>query len=169
LEEEVAAVTFTDDVIFAKEKEGLFQLIVLVDSAEEALHARAELDDVDRISGGDLLSEEATFLIQKLSPSTTSHNDKLRTSKALENHTDVYRIASGEVFAASKLNQGRPAPRRYDPFRLKTEVRGKKFIILRPDRFVFAACADKEELERAVEQIRGVLEGGEPANLRSKL
>lgn len=161
-EEEAAAVTFTDDVIFAEDKQGLLQLVVLVDSAEEALQARADLDDVDRLSDGDLLGGETTFIIQSLSPaSTTNHNNKPQASEAL---TDVYRIASGTVFAASKLNNGRPAPRYYDPYRLKKETDGKKFVILRPDRFVFAVCADKEELNRAAGQVARILEGRGPAN-----
>lgn len=158
-DEETATVTFTDDEIFANHKKGLLQLVVLVENADEISEARADLADVDRLSGGDLYAGEATFIIQKLSENQKSHNDKHRASQVTKHHTDVFRIASGSVFAASKLCLNRPAPRYYDPYRLKKETRGRKFVILRPDRFVFAACRDREELNRAVEQIASVLQG----------
>jgi hypothetical protein len=33
-------------------------------------------------------------------------------------------------------------------YKLKEELRGKRFVIARPDRFVYAACDTRDELER---------------------
>jgi hypothetical protein len=165
-DEEVASVTFTDDVIFANHKQGLLKIVILVDGVEEIPEARAALSDINRLSGGDLRSEEATFIVQRLSESAATQSDKPCTLNVSNDHTDVYRIASGAVFAESKLCHDRPKPQYYEAYHLKTEMRGRRFVILRPDRFVFAACNTKDELEQAVNQISKVLDGLESTSLR---
>ncbi|PVH71142.1 hypothetical protein DL98DRAFT_597226 [Cadophora sp. DSE1049] len=80
-------------------------------------------------------------------------------STAVADGGQVMRIATAEEFAADKLCDRRPAPSYYDEYRLKKEVKGRTFIILRQDRFAFAACADKAELDIAAARIEEVLSG----------
>lgn len=160
-DEEVASVTFTDDVIYTSKKQGLFQLVVLVDNNNEIPEASAALVDINRLSGGELRAEEATFIIQRLSDSMVGNSNKPTTIHIGKDHTDVFRIASGAVFAESQLCINRPEPKYFDPYHLKKEMRGRRFVILRPDRFVFASCTTKEELDEAVSQISRVLIGHE--------
>ena len=61
----------------------------------------------------------------------------------------VVRIASETEFASSPLCH-RPKPRYYDPYRIASEVLGKQFVIVRPDRFTFATCANVDELRTAM-------------------
>jgi hypothetical protein len=64
------------------------------------------------------------------------------------------RIATASEFAADEnLCKNRPAPKYYDACRMKQEVHGKKFVIIRPDRFVYAACSSLEELQRAAKSV----------------
>ncbi|KAJ5174260.1 monooxygenase [Penicillium canariense] len=48
------------------------------------------------------------------------------------------------------LCDSRPHPRGYDETLLWKSVGAKRYVILRFDRFVFVACEDKTELEKAV-------------------
>jgi hypothetical protein len=41
-------------------------------------------------------------------------------------------------------------------------LKDKRFVILRPDRFVFAACVTEQELVRVLNAIPKVLHGGQP-------
>ncbi|KAN0120294.1 FAD/NAD(P)-binding domain containing protein [Hyaloscypha variabilis] len=147
-------VEFTDDIIFAPEKKGLFQLAVLVDKVEELETAAKALQDVEKLSQGILLSSETTFIVHNTLASFGS------TSTWPVCNGRVVRIATGSEFAADeRVCGGRPEPLYYDPYRIKKEVQGRRFVILRPDRFVFAACVDKAQLDIAASRILSVLSG----------
>ncbi len=134
-------VEFTDDIIFAPEKKGLFQLAVLVDK-------------VEKLSQGTLLSSETTFIVHN----TLASFQSASTWPVCNGR--VVRIATGSEFAADeRACGGRPEPLYYDPYRIKKEVHGRRFVILRPDRFVFAACVDKAQLDIAASRILSVLSG----------
>ena len=149
-----ARVQFTDDIIFNPGKKGLFQLVVLVDKVQELEAAAQALRNVQRLSQDTLISSEATFIVHDSFARVES------TSTWPSCNGRVVRIASGSEFAADeRLCGGRPEPIYYDPYRIKKEVRGRSFIILRPDRFVFAACADEAQLEIAASRISSVLMG----------
>lgn len=138
-------VQFTDDVIFAEHKKALFQIIVLLESAQDLQQAQAGLLGVGKASHGVVQEEEATFIIH----STDPHLPAINASGC-----DVYRLATGLEFSADvDLCVGRPEPRYYDPERMLKESQNKRFIILRPDRFVFAACHTADELQGAAKEL----------------
>jgi hypothetical protein len=130
-------VFFTDDVIFRREKKGLFQLLVYLKSTDELKLTRDIIADVDYMSKGEIRASEATFLVEVLECGESEQGD------------DVYRLATPEEFAKSPLCEGRPAPVLYDPLYLRKEVKGMRFVVVRQDRFIFAACSTKDDL-RAV-------------------
>ncbi|KAJ5659887.1 hypothetical protein N7507_006338 [Penicillium longicatenatum] len=130
-------VLFTDDVIFSSQKKGLLQLIVYLKNVDELPTAQREIMDIDDHSNGEIRAAEATFLIED----TSTH-----LGDAAPN---VFRLATGGEFETSPLCEGRPAPRFYDAGCLAKELVGRKYVIVRPDRFIFAACYSKEELWKA--------------------
>lgn len=142
-------VRFTDDVIFAPAKRGLFQIVALVDSFDEIFPAAGALTGLSKLSSGYVSDGEATFIIQ----ATHSAETTLEIGQ-----NSVVRIATGAEFAAdAMLCKNRPAPKYYDAHRMRHDLRGKTFIVVRPDRFVFAACANVDELRKVVGQIRSAM------------
>lgn len=127
-------VLFTDDIIFGGKK-GLFQILVLLDCAEEYEATKEALVGVEN-------GEEATFLV----------HDPYASKKG------IFRIATAAEFAADEVCAGRPVPMHYDEYRLKKEV-GKRFVVVRPDRFIFAACDDREGLDEALGKMEAALRG----------
>jgi len=160
-DEDVESVAFTDDVIFASHKRGLFQVAILLDSDNEIQDAQAALADVDRLSDGEIFAEEATFIVQDIPAGPTVFEvDSISPLLNFEDKSmNLFRLASASVFAQSRLCLNRPAPQYFDEYRIKKDLKGKKFVVLRPDRFVFAACTDKRELDEAVRQIPSILNG----------
>ncbi|KAK0118530.1 hypothetical protein ONS95_007420 [Cadophora gregata] len=141
-------VQFTDNVIFAPSKKGMFQVLVLLKNLSELTSFKSALSGIDKMSGGFLSEKEATFLVQdsKVKSSGTTVGD------------DVYRLATGEEFAADEdLCRGRPVPQYYDMYRIGTDLGGMTFIIVRPDKFVYAACKTAVELHRICGGIRKTL------------
>jgi hypothetical protein len=141
-------VMFTDDVIFLKSKKGLLQLLVLLDDLADLKATRKSLLGVDELSNQYILAEEATFMVQapdiKVIPTEIGN--------------DVFRIATAEEFAATEsLCKHRPVPMYYDMFRMKKDLKGKKFAIVRPDRFLYAACDTTEELHGICRGIQSTL------------
>ena len=145
-------ICFTDDLIFAPEKVGLFQLLILPDDIDVDVDKLIKnVGDVDRISSNLIRSDEATILIQSTQAGTS-------TEAAALPKQDLARLATGEEFAADPvLCNNRPEPIGYDERRLQREVKGKKYVILRQDRFVFAACNTPAELRQAASQLGGIL------------
>lgn len=143
-------IRFTDDVIFSCGKRGLFQVVAFLGSADDVPKLQTILSGLDQASGGLVRSDEATFFLD----STLACSEK-----ALGHRTSVYRLATGEEFGATTLCENRPKPQFYDPYRMSKEVRSKQFAILRPDRFVFAACNGSDELLEAARAITSLAAG----------
>ncbi|RDW75503.1 hypothetical protein BP6252_06645 [Coleophoma cylindrospora] len=141
---------FTDDFVFAPRKTGLFQIVVLLDGIAELTWAYNSLAEVDTLSHGEVKTAEATYIIHDLTSGSNSLPENIEDS--------VIRIATAAEFAQdSRLCGGRPPPKHYDAFGLRKAFKRKNFVILRPDRFVYAACSDKAELEKAVARIETAL------------
>lgn len=140
--------SFTDDAIFAKEKKSLFQLVVVLDDLADLPAAKAALSNVDALSGGELSAEEATFIVHDFSNTSQS------VLPPSECQCIIRVLTAPEYISASALHPEnaihRPAPHFYNPNRIRDDIgRDKNFAILRPDRFIFAACRDRKELEHA--------------------
>ncbi|KAH0592480.1 hypothetical protein MHUMG1_09751 [Metarhizium humberi] len=124
-------IRFTDDVIFSSSKQGLFQLVAFLATAGDVPRLRTLLSGLDEASRGLLRADETTFFLNSTTPPS---------ERFLEQHnTPIYRLATGEEFGETILCDSRPKPQFYDPCRMSEEVGGKRFAILRPDCFVFAA------------------------------
>ena len=118
---------------------------------EDLKELRAFLAGVDPGLERVLVPDEATFiLLETTSPAMRSTTED----------RDIFRLATGTEFGADEsLCRGRPQPQNYDPFRLSKEVDGKTFVILRPDRFVFAACDSRTDFLGAIESLRPLIMG----------
>lgn len=132
-------IAFTDDVIFSQEKKGLFQLLIIVKSVDDAFSALDAVSNIGEISNGEMDLHETTLLVEDTACGTR------------ENAPQIFRVATGEEFANSPLCEKRPSPVFYDPFIIGKHLEGMKFVLLRPDRFIFAACGTKDDLESAVQ------------------
>jgi hypothetical protein len=153
-----ASVLFTDDVIFAPEKKGLFQLVVLLQSVEQIRHS--DLANVGKWSDGQVYASEVTYIIEDPDcPGMEYTSETAATVNGDRGGHTVVRIATAKEFAASPQCLNRPEPQYYDEYRLGKEVMGRKFAILRKDRFVYATCNDLEQLRDALQRIEQVLTG----------
>ncbi|EXJ74328.1 uncharacterized protein A1O5_02624 [Cladophialophora psammophila CBS 110553] len=142
-------IEFTDDLIFSPDKKGLFQLLVLPDRVDQIESLTRDLENISQLSDTLLLGEEATILIQSTSASISAGDMPTQ---------QVARVATGDEFALDPLLcKNRPPPVGYDEWRLRRETKAKKYVILRPDRFVFAACDTPAELREAVSKIASAL------------
>jgi len=143
-------VIFSDDLVFTPVKKGLFQLLLLPSSPEEAKTLLAATSDVTQ--NRFFIADEATVLIQNCGV------QRSRIQQLLETGVVVARVATGEEFAADPvLCRNRPAPKYYDPYRISKEVKGMKYVVVRPDRFVYAACRTGNELMSAVNLLTEIL------------
>lgn len=149
-------VHFTDDVIFAPSKKGLFQIVALLNSVDEVADAQAALHSVSP-DPEFVLPSETTYLI---------HDPLATPSPSLHLPLHTYRIATAEEFGADEALCGsRPKPLWYDMYRIRKEFgaggrgQGTKFVVLRPDRFVYAVCDGKDGLGEALGRLGGVLRG----------
>lgn len=170
---DVADVDFTDNVIFRPESSSFLRLLVLADDMDQVSKARDELRQlkIEHISNNEVKMDEVCYLI--MSPDSGADvgaGDKAKNGSGRRTGTiepvakdmqRVYRVATGDDFAASSLCTNRPPPIGYDMFRIKVDLGGRKYILARPDRFTFAACNSGEELADACRRISGVLFGGD--------
>ncbi|KAJ6104882.1 hypothetical protein N7486_003571 [Penicillium sp. IBT 16267x] len=142
---------FSDDIIFGQRKKGLFQLLISLESMDRWSAAREAVSRVEELSEGEIHAAEATFLIQSVAID----------SKAVvtEAPPPVYCLATGEEFAGSSLCIGRPKPEYYDPLYLSRALKGNMFVLIRPDRFIYAACNEAAQLEESVSQAVAYLRG----------
>ncbi|KAH9213520.1 hypothetical protein DL95DRAFT_302173 [Leptodontidium sp. 2 PMI_412] len=138
---------FTDDVIFGKGKTALFPLVVLLRAESEIENARRDLADLEKEHQGELRVEEASYFIDE--PSFTVCT---QTSQGI-----AYRILHTELSNPS-IWGGLPEPIGYDGSRLRREVEGR-YVILRPDRFIFATCNTSVELVHASRSLSEALSG----------
>lgn len=159
--EEVESVKprFTDDVIFASNKTGLFQLVVLLDRPEGFEGAMEELQNARDQLSDELQLDEGTYII------TRSLQNKSRESDRRKVKEEVFRVFFQDEFTSDTLDDY-PGSQGYDGHLMSRESRGK-YVILRPDRFIFADCSGLEELLDASKSLNQMLRGGE--GIRSKL
>ena len=146
-------VYFTDDVIFGGKK-GLFQLLVYLKAPAEMAIVGKDVSDIETISQGHIYESDITCI-------TESDPQILSSYVKKEPCYPTYSIATGEEFAKSELCKGRPEPRYFDPYRLRKELKGHRYTILRPDRFVFASCSTRDDLVKAVRALVAYLNGDE--------
>jgi hypothetical protein len=146
-------ITFTDDVIFSPEKTGMFQVVALAVSIQDAEKAKNEASSIKGDADGLLLPSEMTIVVRHAE--NVSDESAKMSSDLVESTVwpSVVRLATGPEFASSSLCKNRPAPKFYDEARLFKEVPGKRFVILRHDRFIFAACRDLAEVRLAVARL----------------
>jgi len=141
-------VGFSDDLVFAPSKQGLLQILLLPETAEEADILYEMIEDVTEKSGGLVVSDEATCLIQ----------DHFAQQPVHTKHASIARVVSGEEFAAdSRLCRNRPPPKYYDPYLIKRQVKGGKIVIVRHDRFIFAVTSTRREILDAVKMLPSAL------------
>ncbi|KAK4934019.1 hypothetical protein LTR66_015769 [Elasticomyces elasticus] len=134
-----ANIQFTDDVIFPSGK--IFQLVVLLNGLHEM---DAALEDLDGSYQTGLLSaEDAIFFVPR------SSNTNYTSHKQADRRHRVFRTATGNEFAQSSLCTDRPVPRGYDENLMWKSVGAKRYVIVRMDRFIFAACNTKVDLAKA--------------------
>lgn len=147
----IGKVFFTDDIIFSS-KSGLFQIIALLSPSKAVRTTRDDLDGLERSSGGCLRESEATIIF-----------DTTEASSAIigEHYHQVYRLATAAEFAEEHaLSKGRPFPTGYNPHRMFEEVGSDKYVILRPDRHVFAVCSTRSDLLFAANKLRLLVQTG---------
>ena len=157
---EPQSVQFTDDVLFNGSRANmLLRLLVVINDLGEAEQAWLELKALDlyKHSNGEVQEKSALFLIQSPGPEI-QEIQKSNTPSSIPQE-NVYRVATADDFAASDLCKSRPYPTGYDMQRIQKEVKGKRFILVRPDRFVYAACNTGAELVAACELVSTTLLG----------
>jgi hypothetical protein len=137
-------VFFSDDVIFGRKKKSLFQLLVYLKDLDELAAARDAVSDVEDISKGEIYGDEITYLIEGFGLDSNS--------AVVKDKSSIYCLATGEEFAGSSLCRGRPEPEQYDPFYLSKALAAAKFVLVRPDRFVYAACNEVSQLEKVISE-----------------
>ncbi|KAM0460205.1 hypothetical protein ACHAPV_004994 [Trichoderma viride] len=143
-------VLFTDDIIFGPQKQGLFQIVVILQHLKNIDGVEMALSGLEDISNGALKDGEATVFINKTEPAPCDSKSR-----------HIYRLATAGEFANDPiLAAGRPEPKGYDPHRMSKEVGNKTFVILRPDRFVFAACDTRSDLVCAAQMLRKLVATG---------
>ncbi|KAH8705419.1 hypothetical protein BGW36DRAFT_456886 [Talaromyces proteolyticus] len=135
-------VSFTDDIIFSPSKQGLFQLVVLAKAAAELDELEPSLAGLKEKSNGALLPGEVSIFAEDSFGTSVRPNGRV-----------VYRFATGDQFANDPLCAGRFKPVGYDRHQMAKAARGNKFVVLRPDRFVFAACSTTKELHEVAGRI----------------
>ena len=163
--EQIASVMFTDDAIFASHKRGLFQLVVLLEHEDQLDAARSILENLGAHPTELLYEAEATFLVRNTDTTGQTHSDKKVADcvvKSTPQETNAFRLTTANVFGQSHLCRNRPKPINFEVNYLFLVLKDKRFVILRPDRFVFAACVTEQELVRVLNAIPKVLHGGQP-------
>lgn len=140
---------FTDDLIFATGR-GLFRLLVMIDHSATVGTALAEIEGLASLTDGLVREDEATVRVQDFKADMAA--DQVASC---HDRVSFARIATAAEFSAEpQLSSGRPVPEGYDAFRLKRDVgQNVKYVILRPDRFVYAACHSKEELRMCAKRM----------------
>lgn len=140
-------VRFTDDVIFAASKEKLFQVVVLLHDTQTLWSVLSDLAAVKQDCVSLVSYREATIF----APRSCFRGIDDKSSRSVDGR--VYRPATAEEFGRSNLCHNRPHPRGYNEDLMWQICAGKPYIIVRPDRFVFAMCSTAAELEMAAKQL----------------
>lgn len=146
---------FTDDVIFARPKTCLFQLVVLLDSPEDFDGTLEELQNAKHQLSNELQLDEATCIItQPLQRSLGESNRGWLSEGAV-------RVLFKDEFTPDILDDF-PGSEGYDGHVLRSEIKGK-YVVLRPDRFIFADCIGIKELGEASKALTEMLHGQDGA------
>jgi hypothetical protein len=66
-------------------------------------------------------------------------------------------VATAEEFTSSTLCSNRPEPQYYDELRIGKEVAYGRYIVVRKDRFIYAACRNLTELKSALQSLPSML------------
>jgi len=123
----------------------------LLDHARDIGGAVQDLADLKAEFEGDLSVGEATYIIaERLRDIEADVANKFATEAA-------FRIVFAEEYDVSTCPE-RPEPVGYDGARLRREVKAK-YIIVRPDRFIFAACNTGKDLVNASKSLVEMLSG----------
>ena len=160
-----SSLTFTDDSIFSKEKKGVFQIVVILDSVDQLPAARSELAGVvppDSVTQLD--PSEATFIFHN---QRSSISENLAALGSKPQRKNLVRVLGAEEYTAAGVSSdaegskfARPPPIFYDPNRIRRDLGyEKRYIIVRYDRFVFASCKNIQELQDAVGLIEKTVNG----------
>jgi len=148
LDDPESTVRFTDDVIFSAEKKGLFQIVIFLDAVDELSSTQKLLDKLPTISNDLVRTSEAVYILRSTQPNSAS---------GLTKEHKIYRLATGEEFGSDRvLCDSRPKPQLYDPYRISREVKDKRYVVLRPDRFVFAAFDHDEDWQQVTHALEAV-------------
>ena len=148
--------TFTDDTVFAPQKKGIFQIVAILDSLDQLPNVR---DDLALVKTSDSLSAldptEATLILHGEIPAIPQTSTLLGPESTRGNTIRVLSAqeytAAGVTETALKIGFPRPPPLFYDPNRIRKDLGlDKVYVIVRWDRFVFAACRNRSELQNAV-------------------
>lgn len=140
---------FTDDVIFDQnQRNRLFRVVVLLNRLDEMSDAVRDLYAVEGISQ-DLALDGTTFFVPKESISDFTVDESISDGFGGR----LFRSATAEEFGQSELCRNRPFPRGYNELLMWQASKGMRYVILRPDRFVFAMCQSKLELEQAAKRL----------------
>lgn len=148
--------SFTDDVIFGSNKRDVFQIVALLDALHQLTEAEADIGRIHALDGL-LNASDATFVVHGEVPAVCSTEiSTVSVSKA-----NIIRLlgakeytATGLTEAARKLTFKRPPPLLYDPDRIREDLGfDVRYVIVRWDRFVFAACKNGDELKQAASQL----------------
>lgn len=155
--------TFTDDTIFAPEKKGLFQIVALLDRIDQLNAARTDIAQLKSSGSLSILDpSEATYIVHSVSSgaapvSALPDKEKMRDNIIRVLGAEEY-IAAGRTDDAISKGFPRPPPVFYDPNRIRKDIGyDKVYVIVRWDRFVFAACRNYTELKDAVSRVEPTL------------
>ncbi len=114
--------------------------MVLLDRASDISSAVQDLADLKSTFEGDLSVDEATYIVAER---LRDVEPDVATKSATEG---VYRIVYADEYDSSTCPD-RPEPVGYDGDRLR-EVKAR-YVIVRPDRFIFASCNTSKDLVNA--------------------
>lgn len=147
-------VHFSDDIIFSTSKRGVFQVVALLSSHTLVDAVVADLRGLEEQTAGYLLEAEVSMFSNTARP-TGSESEPRGQSQTL------YRSATASEFVQEHvISRERPEPLEYNPQRIFAEFGVGKYIILRPDRFVFAVCSSRSELMEAAQRLLDFVERG---------
>ena len=116
----------TDDIIFPKSKAThFFQLLILAETLDNAQNIESQLSNlaIRELSRHMLDASNATYLISE------------RESAEIHNSSDKFIfVMSSEEYEKQGIEPTLPG---YNGERIRNEVKGATFVVVRPDRFIF--------------------------------
>ena len=147
-------VMFTDDAVFAPGKIGLLQLVVLIGHVDIPIPWN-ELNEVETWSKSLVSAAHATVIVEDSKAGQTGTSLGLQVNE--RPGISIVRVATAEEFTSSKLCSNRPEPEYYDELRIGKEVAGARYVVVRKDRFIYAAFKSLVELKSALQNLPSAL------------